>query len=273
METLTRKPEQSDIELNSESLVPDQADYDTILESYEIDIPQKQSSTEKQQESLLDIEANFAGEELYPGKKEWNSIYVSGHQPGSDDGHDENIAIYRSKNPDKNGNQPGSDDGHDENIAIYRSKNPDKNGNKEGWQVYIWDQDQLQWHWQNILNVEKGEAYQEEGRPGEFLNRNYLVMEDGQTLEIVLINKFGKLEIDSVRYTQYPETDFQEVKSPRRHSDNRGSIPSQLEQIHMKLSPEQIEELEKQRIQNQYGRQSIPDDSRQIGANVLRRML
>ena len=248
METLTRKPEQSDIELNSESLVPDQADYDTILESYEIDIPQKQSSTEKQQESLLDIEANFAGEELYPGKKEWNSIYVSGHQPGSDDG-------------------------HDENIAIYRSKNPDKNGNKEGWQVYIWDQDQLQWHWQNILNVEKGEAYQEEGRPGEFLNRNYLVMEDGQTLEIVLINKFGKLEIDSVRYTQHPETDFQEVKSPRRHSDNRGSIPSQLEQIHMKLSPEQIEELEKQRIQKQYERQSIPDDSRQIGANVLRRML
>ena len=249
METLTRKPEQSDIELNSESLVPDQADYDTILESYEIDIPQKQSSTEKQQESLLDIEANFAGEELYPGKKEWNSIYVSGHQPGSDDG-------------------------HDENIAIYRSKNPDKNGNKEGWQVYIWDQDQSRWRWQNILNVEKGEAYQEVGRPGESLNPNYLVMEEnGQTLEIVLINKFGKLEIDSVRYTQYPETDFQEVKSPRRHSDNRGSIPSQLEQIHMKLSPEQIEELEKQRIQKQYERQSIPDDSRQIGANVLRRML
>ena len=41
----------------------------------------------------------------------------------------------------------------------------------------------------------------------------------------------------------------------------------------MKLSPEQIEELEKQRIQKQYERQSIPDDSRQIGANVLRRML
>ena len=244
MEMLTQEPER-DIKLNPESLILGEAEnYDTILEPYEIDIPQKQSFSEIQQESLLDIEANFAGEELYPAKKEWNSIYVSGHQPGLDDG-------------------------HDENIAIYRSKNPDKNGNKEGWQVYIWGQDQSQWHWQDILNVEKGEAYQEEGRPGEFLNRNYLVMENGQTLEIVLINKFGKLEIDSVRYTQYPETDFQEVKSPRKHSDNRGSIPSQLEQIHMKLSPEQIKELQNKRIQNQYERQSRRNRSRLIGANAL----
>ena len=198
-------------------------DYDTTLAPYEArTLPETPSFTLEQQNSLLEQERYFADQ------KEWRSIYLKGLERGLD----ENKEVA---------------------LAVYRSNNPTRNDRPEGYQVRSWDDTAHEWKWLDVANViVKNEEF--DAVSGSLFTIA-IVLQNGQTLEIVLHNSFDdrnqhRQELQSARYTAYPETEFSPVSPPKKDVPERGVIPSSITPMPVQLSEEQKDERDIKRVRN-----------------------
>lgn len=201
-------------------------DYESALRDYEEEPTAKGSFPPEQQEKLLEIEEGFVGQ------TEWRSMYVRGRQRGLD----ENDEV---------------------NLAIYMSENPERNVTSEGWQVRMWDDAKNDWCWQGVNYAVRDEPSLS-SNSGEFPITTQLILENGKTLGVCLVNKFadqGEItqELRSVQFTSIPETKFESVSVPTSgsHEDSRGAISSKIKHIPDELSDREAKELEYKRLANQ----------------------